>query len=224
MKYLGLSAALIAAMTVSLPYSALAQANTTNFLCDTLASAKAAEYVPGVDAEGNPVAPADLPAVDANHITVVTEFPLTLDIADAVGITLPAGSELPAQLGKVQVMSNSQVIYQGKDVSPNIQALCFNRNVESIKAENAAKREAAKAEYEEAMRRYEANIQGVETRLYSGAPDEYDVKEVGGQEAFNNDPETAKNYPKVIVVETPVEKSLEEEEPMPVDSNRNLNK
>lgn len=79
-----------------------------------------AEYKPGVDAAGNPVAAADMsPSVIQPPEKI--EFNLTVDMAKYAGITAPTGLEGQANVGKVSV-ENGQIKFNGKPLESEQEA------------------------------------------------------------------------------------------------------
>jgi len=88
-------------------------------------------YKPGVDVDGNPVAPADL---TPNVVTAPKKisFDISADYAGQLGITLPAGSQALASVGKVTVdTATGEVTFNGKPVEGDAMAAlknaCANR-------------------------------------------------------------------------------------------------
>lgn len=88
-----------------------------------------AEYKPGVDTEGKPVAAADM------NTSVISppkkiEFDLTVDMAKYMGITSPTGFEGKADMGKISV-ENGQIKFNGKslesDAEAKLKAFCAKK-------------------------------------------------------------------------------------------------
>jgi len=85
------------------------------------------EYQPGVDADGNPVAPADLPGQQQIQLPKKIEIPLTISLAKAVGLDttqypynqLGPGTEM--KLGTITV-EGRKVLFNGKPLADPQQA------------------------------------------------------------------------------------------------------
>ena len=89
-------------------------------------------YKPGVDVNGKPVAPADLtpPAIDTPK---KISFDLNANYAGQLGMTLPAGSQGLATIGKVTVdTTTGEVTWNGKPIEGDAMA--------ALKAACAAKK------------------------------------------------------------------------------------
>lgn len=86
------------------------------------------DYKPGVDVNGKPVAPADL-ATSATAIKPPEKisFPLKIDVAKYIGLTVPAGVQGKTVIGTIAV-ENGQVTFNGKplegDATAALKALC----------------------------------------------------------------------------------------------------
>jgi hypothetical protein len=65
------------------------------------------EYQPGVDAKGRHVAPADLNGVPDIKLPDSIDVPLTLDVLENSGVTVPEGMEGKASLGKLTFKGNA---------------------------------------------------------------------------------------------------------------------
>jgi hypothetical protein len=87
-------------------------------ICATLAGATSgaasAEYQPGVDVNGNAVAPADLPS--ASSTPSVDNFPIEIDQRLARRFNLPPGGDAKAILGYVTVRGN-QAYFNGQPLN-----------------------------------------------------------------------------------------------------------
>ena len=87
-------------------------------VCSTLAGTAAgvpsAEYRPGVDANGNAVAPADLPSTPSTPR--VDNFPIEIDQHLARRFNLPPGGTAKAVLGYVTVRDN-QAYFNGQPLN-----------------------------------------------------------------------------------------------------------
>jgi hypothetical protein len=87
-------------------------------VCATLAGATAnvpsADYQPGVDVNGNTVAPADLPSPPSTPI--VDNFPIEIDQRLAHRFNLPPGGNAKAVLGYVTIRGN-QAYFNGQPLN-----------------------------------------------------------------------------------------------------------
>jgi len=91
-------------------------------LVQHVASADVA-YQPGVDVNGNAVAPADLNGPQQIPAPDVISFPLTLDLADRLGISLGDGVDILARpvIGDVAITSDGRVFFNGKPLTSDEQ-------------------------------------------------------------------------------------------------------
>lgn len=82
-------------------------------------------YQPGMDAYGNPVAPADIqPEVTSDVINMI-KVPLTKNLASRVAALQGlAGVEANAPLGMIEIHENGQVKYKGEDWTKSVKTLC----------------------------------------------------------------------------------------------------
>ncbi len=79
-------------------------------------------YQPGVDVNGNAVAPADLNGPQAIPAPDVITFPLTLDLADRLGISLGDVDILARPvIGDVAITSDGRVFFNGKPLTSDEQ-------------------------------------------------------------------------------------------------------
>lgn len=76
-------------------------------------------YQPGVDVNGNSVAPADLNGGSQIAAPDVISFPLTLDLSERLG--LPADTLARPVIGDVTVASGGQVTFNGKPLTSDEQ-------------------------------------------------------------------------------------------------------
>lgn len=83
-------------------------------------------YQPGVDVNGNAVAPADLNAAP-NMVPDYISVPLTIDLAQRLNYPLPAGTEMKGALGNLSLYKDGRVMFNGQDLSPQAQALCAGK-------------------------------------------------------------------------------------------------
>ncbi|MCB1681965.1 MAG: hypothetical protein KDI65_08525 [Alphaproteobacteria bacterium] len=89
-----------------------------------------ADYVPGVDVEGNPVASADLEEqVPALYDPVI--IPVTVDLAARYGLSLPQGVELKPEVAWLEIYRDGRVLYNGEDVRGRLHAACLLENPEN---------------------------------------------------------------------------------------------
>ena len=100
-------------------------------------------YKPGVDVDGNAVAPADLPAQGA-AMTVpdYIEVPLTVDMAQRLNQPVPEGVKMEGVIGNLRLYKDGRISYNGTDVLAHTSAMCGK----DLKVEPAA--EAAMPVYE----------------------------------------------------------------------------
>lgn len=118
-------------LLLSLPFNmAMASEQNIKTLCkysnhdDT--NIPGAEYVPGVDVDGNPVAPADLGSSPSGHIYNPVIIPIEIDLAARYGFTLPADVELKPTVADIKIFQDGRIQYNGKDISNNIETFCSN--------------------------------------------------------------------------------------------------
>lgn len=100
-----------------------------NMLCGQLYVAHngaGAAYTTGVDVNGKPVAPADLPAAASPAIAVpdYIEVPLTVNLAEKLSQPLPAGAEMKGVVGNLRLYKSGKVEYNGQDLTPKVTTLC----------------------------------------------------------------------------------------------------
>ena len=91
-----------------------------------------AAYQPGVDVHGNPVMPADVNAAPS-MVPDVIRIPMTVDLAQRLG-TVPAGMELKADTGMVEIHKDGKVIFNGQDFTTQSVAVCGNEVPASAQA------------------------------------------------------------------------------------------
>jgi hypothetical protein len=80
-------------------------------------------YQPGVDAQGNPVVPADInpsPISVPSHI----EVPLTVDLATRLSLPTPEGVKMEDVLGALKLHKDGKVEFNGVDLTPVVAAVC----------------------------------------------------------------------------------------------------
>ncbi len=93
-------------------------------ICDLLpgktAGVPGADYTPGVDVNGDAVAPADLPSSGPSVSTDNFPIEISRDLAGKFGI--PAGTGAKAVIGYVTVRNN-QAFFNGQPLNPNQRAV-----------------------------------------------------------------------------------------------------
>lgn len=80
-----------------------------------------AAFVPGVDARGRAVAPADV-TTPVRMSGGVVRMPLTVDLAQR--LNMPVGTELRPVLGFLEVHPDGTVLFDGQDISGNVNTVC----------------------------------------------------------------------------------------------------
>jgi len=114
---------LILASSCLLSATAIASDSIECKLLETKTKVAPADYVPGVDAEGNKVVPADVgeskPAVND-----VLKFPLTLDLANRVQQLQDLGITAESVLGVVEIHDGGMVKYNDQDITTTMKTLC----------------------------------------------------------------------------------------------------
>jgi hypothetical protein len=98
-----------------------------------------ADYVPGIDVRGKPVAAAEINALPDNHLVRHIRFPVTLDLAQSLSLVLPQGAEFPAQFGMISIHGD-KVFWNQMDISAKTKDYCLgtetnSENVETLKKE-----------------------------------------------------------------------------------------
>lgn len=89
-------------------------------------------YVPGadVDADGNPIAPADLDTgLEPIKLPENTRVVITVDQAQQLGLPVNPGFKSEAIIGDVTVNQNGDVTFNGQRISqPQLQVLCKDQD------------------------------------------------------------------------------------------------
>lgn len=85
---------------------------------------KSAQYQPGVDVRGKPVVPADGGVAPVVSVPDLVRIPVTIELAQQLGAAIPAGMELEAVAGVVNIDGGGKVTYNGQDLSQGTYALC----------------------------------------------------------------------------------------------------
>lgn len=82
-------------------------------------------YQPGVDVNGNAVAPADLPSEGASiGVPDYIEVPMTVDLAQRLQQPVPEGVKMEGVIGNLRLYKDGRISYNGQDVLPQAGALC----------------------------------------------------------------------------------------------------
>lgn len=141
--------AFAAALMVSVSTAALAKDPTDGkseglavekMICQQLYVHKPADdvaYKPGVDVNGNAVAPADLPSSSAQiDAPDYIEVPMTVDLAQRLGQQVPQGVEMKGNIGNLRLYKDGRVNFNGQDLGQQASAMCGN-NVAPAAAPNS---------------------------------------------------------------------------------------
>lgn len=95
-------------------------------ICQAVASkadTQGANYVPGVDVNGNPVVPADVHANgQLSYPTDALEIPMTRDLAQR--LNLAGGTEMQAPIGVIKVSKGGKVSLNGQDITAQTLVYC----------------------------------------------------------------------------------------------------
>ncbi len=102
-------------------------------------AAQSVAYQPGVDVHGNPVVPADLGATIAAPILDKITLPVTIDLAQQLNQPLPAGAELDAPVGIIDIYTNGKVVYNGQDLTDETYSVCTGLPVQREAATEIAR-------------------------------------------------------------------------------------
>lgn len=84
-------------------------------------------FKPGVDVEGKPVAPADLPPLAAPVVDDEAEFfevPLTVDLAQRLSQPVPDGVKLEGVIGNLRLYKDGRITSNGQDLLPQASTMC----------------------------------------------------------------------------------------------------
>lgn len=89
-----------------------------------------AEYTPGVDVNGNAVAPADLNAIDMPIVDPV-QLPVEIYLQDYFDLDLPdvPGLELKPTIADLEIFQDGRILYNGQDISQPLLEQCGNQEV-----------------------------------------------------------------------------------------------
>jgi hypothetical protein len=80
-------------------------------------------YQPGVDVHGKAVVPADMNAPIITPPKVI-EIPLTADLAQWAGLTLPSGTKMESVMGFIEAYPDGKILWNGQDITQNIAQNC----------------------------------------------------------------------------------------------------
>lgn len=82
---------------------------------DFCGDAKSITHVPRADV-----------ALGTNQITIpdIIYIPVTINMAERYGLDVPAGIELESTLGMMEIYNDGKILYDGKDISGNIEDKC----------------------------------------------------------------------------------------------------
>lgn len=86
-------------------------------------------YRPGVDVNGNSVIPADLNAAPIEMPDVMT-IPLSFDLAQRLPDP-PQGMRADASVGFLEVYKDGRIVFQGRDLTPQVHAICRGKSLPS---------------------------------------------------------------------------------------------
>ena len=109
-------------LAVSAPVHAQTSVRITESDCSRLVTHVAAadvNYRPGVDVNGNAVAPADLNAQPQIAVPDVISIPVTIDLATNLGIDTPFLAR--PTVGEVQISRDGRVTFNGQPIGGNAQ-------------------------------------------------------------------------------------------------------
>lgn len=96
-------------------------------LCQTtqvMGSTAGADYVPGVDAYGHAVAPADANAGAQFSVPERIDIPLNVDVLNTVGVINQPTPSLSTNMGTISVLKGGQVLYNNQDMTTTVQGYC----------------------------------------------------------------------------------------------------
>lgn len=104
------------------------QAQVNNAMCEFLPVKEhfvGADYVPGVDVDGNPVIPADVKQQADRYLDVI-KIPVNIELVRNMGLdaVVPAGTEMQGNFGVVEVHKDSTVKYNGEVITTQAYAYC----------------------------------------------------------------------------------------------------
>lgn len=103
---------------------AQAAAQKKSILREGAGPVPSADYKAGVDAYGRAVPSADAGGAHAVELPDRITFPVTVDVAKNMGISLPKGLEMQGRLGEITVLRGGQVLYNGREITDKIVTFC----------------------------------------------------------------------------------------------------
>lgn len=137
---------LIVLLFLIFPALAHAQDDAIAKLCAHINSSEqleenGAEYVPGVDVDGNSVTPADLAdgTGKSNIINDPIVLPIDIDLAGRYGLNLPSGIELEPNIANIIIFSDGHIAYENEDITASIKSLCEEPNIQMKKNQSNQK-------------------------------------------------------------------------------------
>lgn len=159
---------LILASSCLLSATAIASDSIECKILETKTKVMPADYVPGVDAEGNKVVPADVEEKKKVAVNDVIKFPLTLDLANKLQQLKDLGITAESVLGVVEIHNDGRVKYNDQDITTSMKTLCGHAlkeevvevteekpkeetKAETVEVEKPATVEEAKVETEEVV-------------------------------------------------------------------------
>lgn len=171
----------IALMTVAVAaISTPALAQNSAALCKIYmqqggSAAVSANYQPGVDVNGRPVVPADGGAATAIGAPGSVRIPVTVDLAQRLGIPVPGGVALDAPVGVANISGNGAVSFNGHDITAQTATLCTQPYVPAVSparedAPSTALKKNDGFDYDAAWSPARAAAAGVLTSADAGAP------------------------------------------------------
>lgn len=95
------------------------------------------EYQPGVDVDGNAVVPADLNAAPIEMPDVMA-IPLSFDLAQRLPDP-PQGMQAEASVGFLEVYKDGRIVFQGRDLTPQVYAICRGEPLPPVAGQEEAK-------------------------------------------------------------------------------------
>ncbi|MCB9989182.1 MAG: hypothetical protein H6868_07605 [Rhodospirillales bacterium] len=98
---------------------------------------KSVIYQPGVDVHGNAVTPADLAAAPV-IVPDVVRIPLSVDLAQGLQPSLPAGTELNAHFGMIEIYRDGTVVFNGQNLTDAALTMCGMKKPEPVPQPEAA--------------------------------------------------------------------------------------
>lgn len=100
---------------------AAAQPPDMNKICEQLTAydGAGANFIPGMDVNGNPVTPADLENGDGPGIYDPVIIPISIDLSGYA-----PGAELKPEVSWLEIYQDGRVLFNGEDIGPDIRARC----------------------------------------------------------------------------------------------------